>query len=63
MARCPRCRAQFSTLDDEEGMHDCPSCGLSPAARQCDGCGEWFERRTRSDQACANCRESEAATP
>ena len=27
MARCPYCRHYFRTLDDEEGMHDCPYCG------------------------------------
>lgn len=28
--RCPRCRRTFRVLDDEVGMHDCPSCGYTP---------------------------------
>jgi hypothetical protein len=28
--RCPRCRRHFRTLEDEEGMHDCPHCGYGP---------------------------------
>ena len=27
MARCPHCKKHFRTLEDEEGMHDCPYCG------------------------------------
>ena len=30
MARCPSCRRHFRTLDDEEGLHDCPFCGEEP---------------------------------
>ena len=30
MATCPRCRRHFRTLEDEEGMHDCPYCGYPP---------------------------------
>jgi len=30
MARCPRCSKHFRTLEDEEGMHECPSCGYAP---------------------------------
>lgn len=30
MARCPRCTRHFRTLEDEEGMHDCPHCGYGP---------------------------------
>lgn len=30
MPRCPRCRTTFRTLEDEEGMHDCPRCGETP---------------------------------
>ena len=30
MARCPRCKRHFRTLEDEEGMHDCPHCGYGP---------------------------------
>jgi hypothetical protein len=28
MARCPNCKRHFRTLEDEEGMHACPSCGF-----------------------------------
>lgn len=29
MARCPRCRRHFATLDDEaDGQHACPRCGF-----------------------------------
>jgi hypothetical protein len=27
MARCPKCKKRFPTLEDEEGMHECPRCG------------------------------------
>ena len=30
MARCPHCKRTFRTLEDEEGMHDCPNCGHGP---------------------------------
>lgn len=30
MARCPKCRHQFRTLDDEADMHACPWCGWHP---------------------------------
>ena len=30
MARCPHCCRMFRTLEDEEGMHDCPHCGYGP---------------------------------
>jgi len=30
MARCPLCAKHFRTLEDEEGMHDCPHCGYAP---------------------------------
>jgi hypothetical protein len=30
MARCPACKRHFRTLDDEEGMHECPRCGYAP---------------------------------
>jgi DNA-directed RNA polymerase subunit M/transcription elongation factor TFIIS len=29
MARCPKCRKHFATLEDEADMHDCPRCGYS----------------------------------
>lgn len=52
MARCPRCRKGFATLEDEEGMHDCPHCGFGPdeswPPRECEQCGEPF---TKSDAA------------
>ena len=27
MARCPKCRCRFATLEDEADMHGCPNCG------------------------------------
>ena len=30
MALCPECRYKFRTLDDEDGMHECPRCGYHP---------------------------------
>jgi len=29
--RCPECGFTFKVLADEWGLHDCPSCGYSPA--------------------------------
>ena len=29
--RCPRCKRQFQTLDDEYGDHPCPRCGYHPS--------------------------------
>ena len=45
MARCPRCTRHFRTLEDEEGMHDCPHCGYWPGDEPtCDWCnGEFNE--------------------
>lgn len=34
MARCPKCRHQFRTMEDEEGQHDCPRCGYGPEDRE-----------------------------
>ena len=28
--RCPRCKRSFRVLEDEQGMHACPSCGYGP---------------------------------
>ena len=43
MARCPRCSKHFRTLEDEEGMHDCPSCGYAPWDEpKCLWCGNDF---------------------
>lgn len=30
MALCSRCGRSFRVLEDEEGMHECPGCGLKP---------------------------------
>jgi hypothetical protein len=39
MARCPSCRSTFRVMEDEDdGQHDCPSCGY-PGPR-CPWCGE-----------------------
>jgi len=48
MARCPRCFKHFRTLEDEEGMHECPSCGYAPWNEPpCSWCGlaqdEWAD--------------------
>lgn len=43
MARCPACKHAFRTMDDEEGMHDCPHCGHSPGMRRCLICDAWFD--------------------
>ena len=34
MARCPKCRRHFRTLEDEEGMHACPYCDYWPHEEQ-----------------------------
>lgn len=39
MARCPKCRWSFPTLDDETDMHGCPHCGYSPNDDRCPDCG------------------------
>jgi len=31
MATCPKCRKYFREPEDEQGEHDCPSCGYSRA--------------------------------
>lgn len=48
MATCPKCRRHFRTLEDEEGMHECPRCGYAPwhdepeyeTCKTCDGAGQ-----------------------
>ena len=48
MATCPKCRRHFRTLEDEEGMHECPRCGYAPwhdepvydTCEACEGAGE-----------------------
>lgn len=27
MAKCPKCKHSFQVPEDEQNMHDCPSCG------------------------------------
>lgn len=34
--RCPECKHRFQVLDDEEGMHECPSCGYFPGRDDAD---------------------------
>jgi Zn ribbon nucleic-acid-binding protein len=29
MALCSQCKFRFATLEDEEGMHECPRCGYT----------------------------------
>jgi hypothetical protein len=31
MPRCPSCRCTFRVMEDEQNMHDCPSCGYGPS--------------------------------
>ncbi len=42
MPRCPRCRQTFLTLEDEQGMHDCPYCALPADA-------DWPPQRREDD--------------
>lgn len=40
MARCPKCRYSYREMDDEQGQHDCPSCGYGPeSVERCSWCG------------------------
>lgn len=34
MSNCIRCGRQYNEPADEQGDHDCPSCGLSPEERE-----------------------------
>ena len=34
MSYCIRCKKNYRELDDEQGDHDCPHCGLTPEVRQ-----------------------------
>ena len=48
MARCSHCRRTFRTLEDEEGMHDCPHCGYGPSddcLLTCDWCNDPYADR------------------
>lgn len=58
MPRCPACGCRFRTLDDEEGMHECPACGLSPHAVTCASCDRWGDP-SELDPAghCPDCSE------
>ena len=56
MARCPKCRHYFRTLEDEEGMHDCPRCGYDGFDYHCSVCGE-PSRRPLEDDECDSCYE------
>lgn len=53
MPRCPRCRRSFRTLEDEQDMHECPSCGFGPdqfwPPRECEACGENYTRSDADD--------------
>ena len=45
MPRCPACRRSFRTMEDEEGMHDCPHCGYFPHPPEtCTWCSVELER-------------------
>ncbi len=56
MAQCSRCRHRFRTLEDEEGMHDCPRCGWD--GRPCQYCGSY-----RCEGDCPERDEAEAEEP
>ena len=34
MSYCVRCKTNYAELDDEQGDHDCPMCGLTPEHRE-----------------------------
>ena len=63
MATCPKCRRHFRTLEDEEGMHECPRCGYAPwheepvydTCETCDGAGE-LESIDEAAVTCPDCR-------
>ena len=58
MPRCPRCRTTFRTLEDEQDMHECPSCGLEPDASQCVSCKRWGPAGSlEPDHCCEECTE------
>ena len=57
MARCPKCRSSFRTLEDEEGMHACPFCNYHPSDEDdsaCYHCGE-EEGEERFEGLCEAC--------
>lgn len=60
MARCPRCRRSFRTLEDEDGQHDCPYCGSAPGERRCDDCDQWFVPVTKGQTMCLVCRPEQS---
>ena len=67
MAQCSKCRYRFRTLDDEEGMHDCPSCGYDGFAFHCVVCNEGISKRNQAfsrrddydNMTCPSCYASE----
>ncbi len=44
MSQCPRCRRYYYEPPEEQGDHDCPSCGLTPEHR---GLLVWDKERKR----------------
>ena len=42
-------------MEDEQGMHECPRCGLLPNAKRCGDCGRWFVPEHRSVLLCLDC--------
>ncbi len=55
MARCPACGCRFQTLEDEEGMHDCPRCGYG-REDDCPYCGGYHKDAEAAD----DCRQDHA---
>lgn len=41
MPRCPICKTQWRTLEDEQFMHGCPRCGYGP---------DWDEKEEEGDE-------------
>ena len=54
MARCPRCTRSFRTLEDEQGMHDCPHCGCGPGD-VCFWCEDLYHHSTYTPYCSSLC--------
>ena len=52
---CPSCKYSFRVMEDEQGMHECPRCGLPPNAKRCGDCGRWFVPEHRRVLFCLDC--------
>lgn len=57
--RCSKCRHHFSTLEDEQGMHECPSCGYDGHdAPPCLWCNEDVLEDEHAPYCCGECAMS-----